>query len=66
MITDCTRSVLSAKLVAEFGGGIGEVAASGLAAAAAGGASPERVETAVTFKRNSSRHRDHGMCRVYA
>ena len=44
---------VAGEVVAEFGGGIGEVAASGLAAAAAGGVSTERVEIAVTFERDA-------------
>ena len=41
---------VAGEVVAEFGGGVGEVAARGLAAAAAAGVSAERVEIAVAFK----------------
>ena len=53
-VDDPVHSVgVAGEVVAEFGGGIGEVAASGLAAAAAGGVSMERVEIAVSFERDA-------------
>src|SRR6202020_1721283 len=52
-VDDPLHSVgVAGEVVAELGGGIGEVAPSGLAPAAAGRVSPERVEIAVTFKRD--------------